>query len=92
MKKIKILAVIILAIIVANIYSIKINAKASDLDFDITKNIPNAAALAEYYPPLRPCYTLADYGGIVGVWKCIPCIYLSFARPWGDFSYCMQGE
>ena len=89
MKKIKILAVIILAIIVANIYSIKINAKASDLDFDITKNIP--IALADY-PPLRPCYTLADYGGIVGVWKCIPCIHLSFARPWGDFSYCMQGE
>lgn len=92
MKKIKILAVIILAIILANIYNIKINAEASGLNFDINKNTPIAAALASEYPPLRSCYTLADYGGIVGVWKCIPCIHLMFARPWGDFSLCMPGE
>lgn len=92
MKKLKILTVIILAIIFANMYSLKINAKASNLDVAITNNLPIAAALVDDYPPLRPCYTLADYGGIVGVWKCIPCIHLSFARPWGDFSYCMQGE
>lgn len=88
MKKIKLLGSTIFVIIAFNIITVHLNIEASDMSLNIT----NSIAIAEAdYPPLRPCYTDTGYGGIVGLWKCIPCVFMSFARPWGDFSYCMQG-